>query len=395
MKTKEMVSSKTNIKLLYILENPISNWVMDEIIEIKKYIKSFYYVSLGGYTNKYREKQYYKLSWKYILYSLVYIFFYPYKSFKIIKQFKKEIGLTIVIETFGIIHIIKKNNINHIHCHFASASTTSALILNKLININYSFTAHAYDIFDNAVNLNLLIEKMEKASFIRTISDYNKNYLINLSPKIKNKIHVIHCGINLQNFTFYNEIKSKHKNIISASNFVPKKGYINILETINKYNLKNINFHWKIAGQGPDKEKIKYSIDDANISNYVIVKPFITHSDLPLFFKNNDIFFLPCTISQSGNRDGIPVILMEAMASGILVISTSISGIPELIHNGKNGFILDKPSINSLITLINNINKLPADKIKEIKLNARRTIENDFNILYIAKELSKLFEKCA
>ena len=377
------------LNILYLLENPISNWVMDEIIEIKKYIKQFNYVSIGGYTDKYKEKIYHKIYWKNIFFSFIYILFHPIKSYNIIKQYKKEIGITLIIETFGIIHIIKQNKINHIHCHFASASTTSALILNKLLKVNFSFTAHAYDIFKNTINKNLLVEKLKKASFIRTISNYNKNYLISLLPQIKDKIYVIHCGINLKNFPFNNENQLIKRKIISASNFVPKKGYVEVLKTINEIS-DNLNFYWKISGKGPEKTKIQSFVDD--LKN-IKIAPFIPHKDLSIFFKDNDIFFLPCIISNSGDRDGIPVILMEAMASGIIVISTDISGIPELIKNDINGFIINKPSIKKLTEKINYINVQSSEKISNIKLAARDTIEKNFNIEHTTNKIIALFTK--
>jgi len=377
--------------LIYILEYPISNWVNDELDEIKKNFPTFRYTTIGQFYKKHPDSQYFCSKKIHYAWTWIQIIFNPLRYLPILKDYRKEVGLRIVIQTIALTPILRRFKDITIHCHFASSSTTAALILNQLHNYPFSFTAHAWDIYFNSVNKRLLQKKIESAYYVRTISEYNKQHLSRVAPNSQNKMYVIHCGIRIENFSPHQKAISRDAiTIISASNFVEKKGYIPFIESFKNLNVSDIPFHWKIAGRGPLQESIKNIIKENELDGYIELIPPIPHEKLNTFFDGGDLFFLPCTISSNGDRDGIPVILMEAMATGIITISTPVSGIPELIKNKKNGFLLSNNSVNELIKVIHHIKQLSDTEINTIQNNARKTIECNYNIRNVVKEHLKL-----
>lgn len=374
-------------KIIYLLEHPISNWVKDEINEIEKIYSNFAFTTVGRFYKKYPDPNYIRPTFHYFIKVISYIFFRPHRYLPIFKKYRKEVGTRIVFHALVIGEKIKKYRKKKIHCHFASSSTTAALILHDLYGYSYGFTTHAWDLYFNTINHELLKKKINSAYYIRTISEYNKTHLCQISPECQPKIKIIHCGINPENFIFTTKNISKDApTIISASNLVEKKGYIPFIESFKEIENLDIHFRWKIAGQGPLKEKIESTIQQYKLEKYIDLLPPIPHDNLQDFFDTGDIFFLPCTIASNGDRDGIPVILMEAMATGIITISTQISGIPELIEHQINGFLLKNNNAYELINTILHIYTLSPQKLEAIRKNARITIEQNFNIRDIVKK---------
>ena len=379
--------------LIYLLETPIPSWLLDEIQEIEKLFPNFYVLTLTEIKKTTRIKSYFRVPKFHSVLSVFYIFTHLIVYSRIVLRFRHEIGLRLVLRTFVFIPFILKQPKPHIHCHFASAATTSALILHNLIGIPYSFTAHAYDIYDQSVNIPLLKEKMINASFIRTISNYNRKYLLSLLPEIERKLFVIHCGIDLNNFPRYNFSKfSTFSKLVSASSLVGKKGFYSLIKELASLNHDKHKLSWIIAGEGKCKKKIIDLIESNRLSNCIQIRDPIPHHELSSLFKLGDIFLLPCVIAESGDRDGIPVILMEAMAMGCIVVSTSVSGIPELIHHGENGVLMKKASIKELLEITDDLKNCSQTDIESIRDNARLTTEKYFNINVTTKEISKLFQ---
>jgi len=380
----------TNQTLIYILEYPISNWVNDELDEIKQNVPTLKYTTVGQFYKNHPDSRYFHPKNIHYLWTFTQIFFNPFRYLQILRSYRKEVGLRIVIQTIAIAAVLKQHKDFTIHCHFASSSTTTALILHHLYGYPFSFTAHAWDIYFSTVNKTLLQKKLTSAYYIRTISEYNKTHLTRIVPESQSKIHVIHCGINLENFpTTYRKPNSQTFTILSASNFVEKKGYIPFIESFKDIDISEISFQWKIAGNGPLKESLISLVQKSGLEPYIGLVPSIPHEELLDFFNTGNVFFLPCIISSNGDRDGIPVTLMEAMASGIITISTSVSGIPELIEHQKNGFLLVDNTIGELIKTINYLKQLSEKEIKDIQNNARSTIENNFDIKNIVKSHMK------
>lgn len=291
--------------------------------------------------------------------------------------------------------ILNTNHCEHLHIHFASVPTQVGMYAAKLASIPFSFTSHANDLFERG---SLLKEKFTRCKFAVTISQYNYQFLQQqgdrpkqITEEILNKIQVVHCGVALENFPFQTKQKFSKKILIkSLGRLVEKKGFDTLVLAASELQKKGIDFHIEIGGDGPEKEKLINLIAETGLQSYITLVGSLPHQKILAWLKESDIFVLACKIDKQGDQDGIPVVLMEAMAIGIPVISTHLSGIPELIQDGSTGFLAEPNNPLSLATKIQDCLALD-NQIAQLTNQARSKIEKDFNIEITTTQLAKLF----
>ncbi len=287
--------------------------------------------------------------------------------------------------SLGMVNDIKSLNINHIHAHWATYPSTSALIIAKNTKIPFSFTSHAHDIF---LEDHMLRRKISESKFSVTISNYNKARLSSqLMMDIENKMHVIHCGIDINTYRFIDSDREANT-IIAVGRLDYIKGFSVLIEACKLYKSKNSLFNCKIIGNGPLKNELQTQINKNSLSEHVQLVGVMPQEQIKKLLSKSTLFVLPSVVTKSGDMDGIPVALMEAMATGLPVISTTVSGIPELIENKINGLIVEPENPEALAHAIEQI--LDSKMSKEYSTKARKTIETDFSIKTESTKLYKL-----
>lgn len=289
---------------------------------------------------------------------------------------------------------IKEEKISHVHSPWASSPATAGLIISKLLGVTFSFTAHAWDIFCGGV---MLREKLENAAFVITISNYNKQFLEGINPGVsKDKIKVIRCGVYLDNFPPQDRINVERKIILSVAKHTEKKGIIYLLKASKILKEEGLPLQVFIAGwcQSREEKKVKRSLErfikKEALSDMVIFFDNPTREEITRLYQRADIFVLPCVIAKTQDRDGIPVALMEAMACGLPVISTDISGIPELISHQESGLLTQQKKELELSEAIKSLIK---DDFLYSKLskNGRKKVERDYDIKKNSLKLLEMF----
>jgi len=287
--------------------------------------------------------------------------------------------------------IAKDLEINILHAHFNGAPAHTAMLIAKKLEVPFTFTTHAFDIFVNR-NVQALRTRIENSFNTITESAFHKNYLRELTGINDEKIKIIHICPDLDKI---NKIKKEEKrirnndrkiNLITVSRLVEKKGIKYAILAVKKILQEAPELQYIIVGDGPLKSELVTLIRKLKLEkNIRIVGPLDNTSALKMVAKS-DIFILPCIKARNGDMDGIPTALMEAMALEIPVISTTISGIPELIENGKEGFLVKPKHVEQLANAIR-ILLQDGHLRKEMGKNGRKKIEKDFNI---HKEVKKL-----
>lgn len=283
--------------------------------------------------------------------------------------------------------IIKDSNlkIDILHAHFATEPAFVAMTLSNMLGIPFTIMAHAYDIYMDP-DIGALKERFDNASAVMTASYYNMEYINSLGID-KNKIHVIRACPNLYEL---DNIKRRDningRNLLSISRLVEKKGIKYGILAIKNLIKEYPEITYRVIGSGPLEKELRSLIKSLGLENNVKIIGNLDNEKLNEELSRTTIFILPCTIAKNGDIDGIPVSLMEAMYLQIPTISTKISGIQELIENGKSGLLVD---INNDKQLSDSVKILLENRELMIKIGncARKKVEKDFNLHNEAQKL--------
>jgi colanic acid/amylovoran biosynthesis glycosyltransferase len=276
-----------------------------------------------------------------------------------------------------------------IHVHYALDACTHTMLISMLSGIPYSFTVHAHDIFIPRL-YDLIEDKFNNAKFVVCISEYNRQYVLKHFPVVNpGKIKIVHCGLNLSIFTPGIKEVNKQLTVLSIGRLVEHKGFKYLIEACKLLKEHgNLNFICNIVGGGEDRQILEELISGFNLNKTVNLLGSMEQKDVGNALKFSDLFVLPCVIEKNGMMDGIPVVLMEAMAMKIPVISTRVSGIPELVKDGA-GILVEPQDVKGLALAIEKILRLPNDEKEAMGRRGRTIVEEDFNL---EKEVKKLAE---
>jgi len=278
-----------------------------------------------------------------------------------------------------------------IHAHWATYPSTVALALARLLGKPFSFTCHANDIF---VHDHLLREKIESAGIAITISDYNVRWLAeHCTPSARDRLHVVHCGVDLAAIPFRPlSISNREPDLILAvGRLDATKGFDVLLRALALLARTDRRVRCRIIGEGPARSEMMTFIERNGLTNFVKLDGARTQAEVVAALYAAAIFVLPSVITESGDRDGIPVSLMEAMAAGTPSVSTRISGIPELIDEGKEGLLVPERDPAALAHALERLLDDPA-LAERMALAARAKVERQFDAAMEAHKLLRLFD---
>lgn len=243
---------------------------------------------------------------------------------------------------------MRKDSVTLINSHFADAAASFALLCAKLLNLPYGITAHAYDIFTPQYNL---YDKFFNAEYILTCTQFNKSFFLNRFPEFNpDKFLVFYHGINTEKFkpNPQSENKENSFNILSIGRLVNKKGFSILMGACHYLHNQEIPFKCRIIGDGPLLQPLTDLVKNLKLESKVELTGAVPHEQIKKYYEQAHIFVLPCIVDQDGNRDGIPNVLAEAMSMQIPVISTPISGIPELVIDNRTGLLAESENIHDL-----------------------------------------------
>ena len=221
--------------------------------------------------------------------------------------------------------------VDHLHSHFGWEQADLLAYLKRLAGLPYSLTLHAADIF---VASEQLERRLAGAAFVATISDYNKRLLDERFNLPSEKLQVVHCGVDLRDFTPSPLPESHPPRLVSIGRMVPKKGFDVLLRALALMRTDGMVFEAELVGDGPMREDLMRLAGELGLTELVRFPGALEPKQAASRIRQAHCFVLACQIAPDGDMDGIPVALMEAMALGRPVVSTRLSGIPELVAEG-------------------------------------------------------------
>jgi len=228
--------------------------------------------------------------------------------------------------------------VTHIHAHFANHPTVAALAAHRLTGIPFSFTAHAHDLY---VDQHMLEQKVRAAAFVVAISEYNKALIIqHCGEDVRDKIVVIHCGVDTGLFRLRQKAPGGPFTIVCVGALEEKKGQTHLIEACRLLKQRNLEFVCHLIGEGQNRAGLEQQIQQAGLAGVVRLEGGRPRAEVLRMLEQADVVALPSIQTKSGKMEGIPVALMEPLACEVPVVSTRISGIPELVEDGVTGLLV-------------------------------------------------------
>jgi colanic acid/amylovoran biosynthesis glycosyltransferase len=262
-----------------------------------------------------------------------------------------------------------------VHAHFASYPSTSAMILSRLMGVPFSFTCHAHDVF---VESHLLREKLSRAAVAVTISEFNRSFIAGrLGPWAGQRLSVIHCGVKLDEFE-YRAGPRDPATIVGVARLDEVKGFRVLVEACRILRDRGRTFRCEIIGEGSLRRALDAQVHKAGLEGLVSLPGAMPQDEVRARLRRAAVFAMPSVVAADGNRDGIPVALMEAMAVGTPVVSTTVSGIPELVRSGWSGLLCEPGDAAALAAHFETLFDDP-ERGACLAANARATIEEQFD----------------
>lgn len=302
--------------------------------------------------------------------------------------------LIVFFKAVAVAHYLQDTETQLLHAHFAALPGAAAGIITRLLGLPFTVTVHAFDIYCRVKN-ELLYLVTSQADHIIAISEYNRQHVAALGTCSAKAISVIHCGVNLAQFEEQHQRQTERSpsepfSILSVGSLVPKKGHVHLIAACHLLQQRRFDFVCNIIGSGRNKLALEQHIQAYGLQNQVKILEYCPHPEIIAACRQHDLFVLASVIAREGDRDGIPVVLMEAGAVGMPIISTQVSGIPELIHHNETGWVTPPGDPAALADAIVTLAADPALRAR-LGQNARDFVRAEFDIKGSARLLATLF----
>jgi glycosyltransferase involved in cell wall biosynthesis len=288
-------------------------------------------------------------------------------------------------------------NVRHLHAHFCHGATTVTWMASMMTGLPFSFTAHAKDIYSASLNpAGLLHRKLLAARFAVTCTEANREHLRAIAPTAN--VYRIYHGVNVDFTQLVKEHHAENDSVVdtplrllAVGRLVEKKGFDTFVEACGLLHQQNIRFSAVIAGEnGEHGDIVRRRVEALGLTSRVTFLGPLRQDQLFREYRRASLFCLPCRVLDDGDRDGIPNVLMEAMACAVPVIATTISGIPELITDSVNGLLIPPEDPVALAAAMLRLHRDPW-LARRLANAGQATIHEHFDGDILARQLVQLF----
>ena len=270
--------------------------------------------------------------------------------------------------------LLKANKCSHLHVHFADVPAQIGMYASAMSGVPFTIMAHANDIFERGL---LLQQKAGRALKMVTISEFNRTFLESIGVP-KEKLAIVRCGVSFRFLPPARQFQKQERyRLGTLGRLVEKKGIDVLIRAIAELQDRPYRVELSIAGDGPLREELKALADSLDVAQFVTFEGAMAHGDVASWMRGLDAFVLACKKNRNGDMDGIPVVLMEAMSQSVPVISTRISGIPELIIHDLTGLLANPGDHRDLSVQLDRLMDSP-DLRERLVREAARHVEQEF-----------------
>ncbi len=293
---------------------------------------------------------------------------------------------------------IEAQAITHIHAHFVSDTTIVASLASMLGDVPFSFTAHARDIYHTYVSPEIDAQvrraKLKAAAFTITVSDYNRQHLMGVIGAADGAIHRLYNGIDLSRFAFSDFASREPRLILAVGRLVEKKGFSDLVAAVGHMHEQGQDIRCVIAGDGPLRADLEAQGRALGLENLLSFAGALPQDQVLHLMRHAAVLALPSIVTASGDRDGLPTVLLEALACGLPAVSTHVAGIPEIIADHETGVLVPP---NDPLALAAALTRVLTDKpfARGLAQAGRRKAEQDFDLRKSAARLRQLFAEAS
>lgn len=285
----------------------------------------------------------------------------------------------------------RKVGVRHLHAHYAGHPTTVAHQASHLLGIPFSFTAHAYDVF-GATDKPVIGRKMADARFTVTVSEYNISFLKTLANGGRPRVELVRNGIDMSRFRQPETPPSGPFTILAVARLVEKKGLPILIDACRILRDRGLDFCCEVVGKGALRSVLEQRIRDLSLQEQVHLVGPLPQQEIIERYHRAHVLALPCIVGSDGNREGLPVSIVEALACGVPVVSTPVTGIPEAVRDGRNGLIVAEGDAIALADALERLITEP-DLIHRLREAARPSVLEEYQQERTASRLLGLFQE--
>jgi len=271
---------------------------------------------------------------------------------------------------------LRRAGVAHLHAHFAAEPASLAELVQRLSGISYSISAHAKDIYRSPRGA--LERKLRAAAFTVTCTECNREYLARIAGSGARVYRAYH-GVDAEKFAPRAPAAEPGVPLVlSVGRLREKKGFATLIEACAQLADAGVAFRCEIVGYGPEHDRLQALIESKGLGATVTLPGRLTHEQIVEKYRAATVFVLPCQVAADGDRDGIPNVLLEAMAMRLPVVSTAVSGIPEAVEHGSNGLLVDPENASALAQAVRTLLRSP-DLRAELGARGRITVLRRFS----------------
>ena len=287
-------------------------------------------------------------------------------------------------------HGLAHSPVAHLHAHFAHSPTSVAMFAGLLSGLPFSFTAHAKDIYTS--DPAQLREKLARAAFAVTCTDYNRRYLRGIDRNGTTPIHRIYHGIDTAVFTDRTPrpVPAEPFRILSIARLTAKKGLPTVFKALARLKQQGVRFDYTLIGDGDDREATLDLIEALGLSDRARWLGTLPHDVVREHYRRADLFALGCEVAPSGDRDGIPNVIVESLAMGVPVVATRVSAIPEIITHEETGLLVEPGRPGQMANAMARALQDHALRRKLIRTGQQR-VRDAFDNVALVQDLVKLY----
>ncbi|NOT25988.1 MAG: glycosyltransferase [Acidobacteria bacterium] len=281
--------------------------------------------------------------------------------------------------------------VTHVHAHFATSAGLVARELGAMLSLPYSLTAHAKDIFHESVSSSQIEMLVQDAAFVVTVSDYNVRHLREVTATVGDTpIHRVYNGIDASTYRYAPIPVSTPARVLGVGRLVEKKGFDVFVDAVEILRACRPSLQATLIGTGRCEGEIRRRVADRGLADCITLPGALSQQQVRHAMESHHALAVPCVVAGDGDRDGLPTVITEAMALGLPVVATPVTGIPEIVRHGDTGLLVPERDPKALAA---GVERLLVDRAlrTQVTVSARQLIEQEFDVRRNASRLADLF----